>query len=121
MRRMKWANAVVLVAGAGVAAACTDSGSDDGRASDVELQGVAAEIQSATGPAAVVSATTEDLGLVVIAIQGPEPDPADIVEDTCQVILDRTEGPLFSFLVLTEDGTPRWHGTTDGFERCPPR
>ena len=25
------------------------------------------------------------------------------------------------FLVLTDEGTPSWHGSTDGLERCPPR
>lgn len=116
----KRAITIVLAVAAGVAAACTDSGSEDVRASDAELQEIAAEIRSATGPTAVVS-TTADLGLVIIAIQGPEPNPATVVEDTCQVILDKTEGPPFSFLVLTDEGTPSWHGSTDGLERCPPR
>lgn len=117
----KRAAAMVLAATVGVAAACTDSDPDDVWASDAELQMIADGIQSATGPAAAVSSTTEDLGLVVIAIQGPETDVAAVVEDTCQAILEETDGPLFSFLVLTDEGAPSWHGSTDDLERCPPR
>jgi len=117
----QWATAIVLVVAAGAIASCTGSQADDVRASDVELEQIAAEIQSEIGPAVVVSATTEDPGLVIVALQGLEPDPADVVEDACQVILDKAEGPRFSFLVLLDDGTPRWYGSTDNLDRCPPR
>lgn len=108
----------------GLAAAgwgCSDSEPEQAeQRSGLELIEAADHIQEATGSAAVVS-TAEELGLVVVAITGDENDPADVVEDTCQAVLDLTEGAPFSFAVILDDGTLRWYGSVTGLERCPPR
>lgn len=54
----------MLVAAVGATASCADSEPDDARASDAELEQITAKIQPAAGPAAVVSATMEERGLV---------------------------------------------------------
>jgi hypothetical protein len=112
-----WPAAFLLPA---AVAACSGSSPEVERPSDEELSEIAWDLESAVGPAVVVS-TAEELGLVVILVHGPEPDFADVVEATCEAVLDRPDGPDFSFFVVNADGTADWHGTTADLERCPPR
>lgn len=79
-------------------------------------------IQGAVSDAAVVSVAegAEHFPpLVIVAMRGTD-DRVEVVEQTCQVLLDELDGPDFSYLVILGAGSPAWFGSTVDLGRCPP-